>query len=179
MSRVGIRISIGTELDELAVRNMLVAYLNELAAWDPGLAMNDVGLPVWIEFGMPGPRTGSQAARHNWWIRDACDRFVIREGDSAVGFAIVASPPDHLNEPFDHEFVDFYVAPKARRRGLGRSAVARIIAERPGSWVLFTLAGNVGAQAFWRQVLAAPAIIELEERDNATEFRFGVARPGG
>lgn len=171
-----IRISTGTESDELAVRNMLVAYLNELAAWDPGLVMNDVGLPVWREFGLPGPRTGPEAAEHNWWIRDECDRLVIREGDAAVGFAIVASPPRHLDAPFDHEFVDFYVAPTVRRRGLGRSAAHRIIAERPGSWVLFTLAGNVGAQAFWRRVLDAPGIEEVEERDDATEFRFVVAR---
>jgi predicted acetyltransferase len=177
MSRVDIRISTRTELDELAVRNMLVPYLNELAAWDPGLVMNDVGLPVWKEFGLPGPRTGPEAARHNWWIRDDCDRIVIREGDSAVGFAIVASPPDHLDEAFDHEFVDLYVAPKVRRSGLGRFAVARILAERPGAWVLFTLAGNLGAQAFWRHVLATPSIVELEERDGATEFRFGVDRP--
>jgi predicted acetyltransferase len=172
MSGVQVRISTGTEADELAVRNMLVAYLNELAAWDPGLVMNDVGLPVWREFGLPGPRTGPEAAQHNWWIRDDCERLVIREGEAAVGFAIVASPPRHLDDDVDHEFVDFYVAPKVRRRGVGRTAAARIIAERPGSWILFTLAGNVGAQAFWRQVLAGPGIEDVEERDGATEFRL-------
>jgi hypothetical protein len=36
MLDMGARMSTGTEQDELAVRNMLVAYLNELAAWDPG-----------------------------------------------------------------------------------------------------------------------------------------------
>jgi predicted acetyltransferase len=182
MSGVDVRISTGTDLDELAVRNMLVGYLSELAAWDPGLVINDVGLPVWKDFGLPGPRTGPEAAQHNWWIRDDCERLVFREGDAAVGFAVVASPPAHLDDPFDHEFVDFYLAPKARRRGLGRSVVGRILAERPGSWVLFTLAGNVTAQAFWRQVLAAaPDVVELGERDGATEFRFRVAhrRPGG
>jgi predicted acetyltransferase len=175
MSRVEGRISSGTEADELAVRNMLVVYLNELAAWDPGIVLNDVGLPVWREFGLPGPRTGPEAARHNWWIRDDCERLVIREGDAAVGFAIVASPPRHLDVAVDHEIVDFYVAPKVRRHGLGRSAAARIIAERPGSWILFTLAGNVGAQAFWRRVLAAPGISAVEERERGTEFRFVVA----
>jgi predicted acetyltransferase len=171
---VDVRISVGTDLDELAVRNMLVVYLNELAAWDQGLVMNDVGLPVWRDFGLPGPRTGPEAARHNWWIRDECERLVIREGDSAVGFAIIASPPHHIDEPFDHEIVDFYVAPKARGRGLGERSARRILAERPGSWVLFTLAGNVGAQAFWRKVLAGPPVVEVEERDSATEFRFRI-----
>jgi predicted acetyltransferase len=171
---VDVRISVGTDLDELAVRNMLVAYLNELAPWDPGLVMNDVGLPVWKDFGLPGPRTGPEAARHNWWIRDECERLVIREGDSAVGFAIIASPPNHIDEPFDHEIVDFYVAPKARGRGLGARAARRILADRSGSWVLFTLAGNVGAKAFWRKVLAGPPVVEVEERDGATEFRFRI-----
>jgi predicted acetyltransferase len=172
---VNVRIGRGTELDELAVRNMLVQYLSELAAWDPGLVVNDVGLPVWKEFGLPGPRTGPEAARHNWWIRDRCERLVIREDDAAVGFAIVASPPAHFDEPFDHEFVDFYVVPKARRRGAGLAAARLILAERPGSWILFTLAGNVAAQAFWRRALAVPRVVELEERDGATEFRFRVA----
>jgi predicted acetyltransferase len=169
-----IRISTGTELDELAVRNMLVAYLSELAAWDPGLVVNDVGLPVWKEFGLPGPRTGPEAAVHNWWIRDACDRLVFRDGEAAVGFAIVASPPEHLDAPFDHEIVDLYVAPKARRHGVGRAAVDLILRERPGSWVLFTLAGNVGAQAFWRRVLDAPFVRDVVEHDDHTEFRFVV-----
>jgi predicted acetyltransferase len=173
-SRVDVRISEGTELDELAVRNMFVAYLNELAAWDPGLVVNDVGLPVWKNFGLPGPRTGPEAARHNWWIRDDCERLVIREGDSAVGFAIIASPPHHIDEPFDHEVVDFYVVPKARRRGLGERTARRILAERPGSWVLFTLAGNVSARAFWRRVLAEPPVVGMEERNGASEFRFRV-----
>ena len=168
------RISTGTEPDELAVRNMLVAYLNELAAWDPELVMNDVGLPVWRDFGLPGPRTGPEAARHNWWIRDDCERLVIREGDAAVGFAIVASPPRHLDVDVDHELVDFYVAPKVRKCGIGRSAARRIIDERVGSWILFTLAGNVGAQAFWRRVLDAPFVRDVVELDDHTEFRFVV-----
>jgi predicted acetyltransferase len=176
---VDVRISIGTELDELAVRNMLVAYLNELAAWDPGLVINDVGLPVWKDFGLPGPRTGPEAARHNWWIREDCERLVIREGDSAVGFAIIASPPHHIDEPFDHEVVDYYVAPKARRRGLGARVARRILAERPGSWILFTLAGNNGSQAFWRQVLKGPPVVEMEDRNGGSEFRFRVRQSAG
>lgn len=163
-----------TELDELAVRNMLVAYLNELARWDPGLAMNDVGLPVWKEFGLPGPRTGPEAAQHNWWIRGDCERFVMRQGDAAVGFAIVASPPNHLQEAFDHEIVDFYVVPKARRRGVGELIARRIFAKRPGTWVLFTLTGNDAAQRFWREVLSAPPVLEMEERSGGSEFRFRV-----
>ena len=131
-----VRITTGTELDELAVRNMLVAYLNELACWDPGLVMNDVGLPVWKEFGLPGPRTSPEAAEHNWWIRGDCERLVMRQGDSAVGFAIVASPPNHLQEVFDHEIVDFYVVPKAREHGVG--ALHQLVAssrsvQAPGS----------------------------------------------
>jgi hypothetical protein len=144
-----VRISVGTELDELAVRNMLVAYLNELAAWDPGLVMNDVGLPVWEDFGLPGPRTGPEAAQHNWWIRDDCERLVIREGDSAVGFAIIASPPHHIEEPFDHEVVDYYVAPKAR----GRGSCSRL---RATSWPKRSGAGcsPEGRPSRWRNATA-------------------------
>jgi predicted acetyltransferase len=96
-------------------------------------------------------------------------RYAIRSGDSAVGFAVVAEPPAHLEERFDWEIVDFYVAPKARRGRAGTAAVSELLRRHHGDAVLFTLAGNAVAQRFWRAVLAplAPA-----EHEDATEFRF-------
>jgi predicted acetyltransferase len=171
---VEVYLSSGTDVDDLAVRNMLVFYLNELARWDPGLVMNDAGLPVWADFGLPGPRTGPECALHNWWIRGDCERLVFRRDGAAVGFAVIASPPTHLDESFDHEVVDFYVSPKARGQGVGLAAARQILSIRPGSWVLFTLAGNTAAKAFWRRALAESRVRDVEERDDATEFRFRV-----
>ena len=107
--------------------------------------------------------------RHNWWIRDRCARYAIRVDGAALGFAIVAEPPRHLDEPFDWEIVDFYVAPKARGRGVGAEAARAVLQRHRGRAVLFTLTGNSGAQRFWRRVLAPYAPVENAD---ATEFRF-------
>jgi predicted acetyltransferase len=164
-----VRLSSGSPDDEQAVRNLFVPYFHELAAWDPGIVVNDLGLPVWHEFGLPGPRTLEECVTHNWWIRDRCVRYAIRSGEAVVGFAVVAEPPEHLEEHFDWEIVDFYVAPKARRSGAGSAAVRELLQRHHGDAVLFTLAGNAVAQRFWRAVLAP---LRPVENDDGTEFRF-------
>jgi predicted acetyltransferase len=132
--------------------------------------LNYFGLPVWHALGLPGPSTLEECVTHNWWIRDRCLRYAIRSRDGwAVGFAVIADPPEHLEERFDWEIVDFYIAPKARRAGAGAAAVHELLRRHHGDAVLFTLAGNTGAQHFWRAVLAPFGPVENED---ATEFRF-------
>jgi predicted acetyltransferase len=163
--------------DDGAVANLFVAYLYEMAVWDPGIVMNDAGLPVWSGFGLPGPRTLDGCARHNWWIRDRCVRYAIRCDGAAVGFAVICEDvtllPYPLPEGTDWELLDFYVAPKARRGGIGAAAAREVVARHPGNGVLLTLAANVGAQRFWRATLAACAH-DVKENADATEFRFRV-----
>jgi predicted acetyltransferase len=81
----------------------------------------------------------------------------------------VAEPAEHLEERLDWEILDFYVAPKARRGGVGTAAARELLRRHRGEAVLFTLAGNAVAQRFWRAVLAPLAPVENED---ATEFRF-------
>jgi predicted acetyltransferase len=146
-----------------------------MAAWDPGILMNDAGLPVWEGFGLPGPRTLDECSRHNWWIRDRCFRYAILLDDSAVGFATVCAElralPYAVPDGTEWEVLDFYVAPKARRSGVGLEAAKQLLARHRGAGILFTLAGNDGARAFWRTVLDAHARDVVESAD-ATEFRF-------
>jgi predicted acetyltransferase len=160
--------------DDRAVANLFVAYFYELSAWDPGIVMNDAGLPVWEAFGLPGPRTLDECARHNWWIRDRCVRYAIRAGGAAVGFAIVCEELDVLPYEIpagtDWELVDFYVAPKARRAGVGLEAARQLLDRHRGRGLLFTLAQNTAAQAFWRRALAGVA--DVEESADATRFAF-------
>ncbi|HEY7207902.1 MAG TPA: GNAT family N-acetyltransferase [Gaiellaceae bacterium] len=142
-----------------------------MAAWDPGIAMNEFGLPVWRDFDPAAARTLDECSRLNWWIRDRCVRYAMRSGGAAVGFANVAEPPDHLEEPFDWEVFDFFVAPKARRAGIGAAAARELLRRHHGSAILCTLPENRVAQAFWRKVLADGAD-DVQELDGATEFRF-------
>jgi predicted acetyltransferase len=133
--------------------------------------MNQFGLPIWRDFDLEGARTLEECARLNWWIRGRCVRYAIRIGNAALGFAIVADPPEHLEEPVDWEVVDFYVAPKARRTGVGSAAARELLRRHHGSAILFTLAENRVAQAFWRKVLAAGAE-DVRELGGGTEFRL-------
>jgi predicted acetyltransferase len=132
--------------------------------------MNEFGLPVWHELDPSAARTLGECVRLNWWIRDRCVRYAIRSAGAAVGFAIVAAPPEHLEEPFDWEVVDFFVAPKARRAGIGLAAAQELVRRHHGTAVLFTLERNEIARAFWRRVLATAE--DVRELHGGTEFRF-------
>src|SRR5206468_3300785 len=121
--RLKLELASGTAAADRAVANLFVAYFYEMAGWDPGIVMNEFGLPAWKDFGLPGPRTPEECIAHNWWIRDRCARYAIRLDGAAVGFAIVCEDltalPYEVPGDVDFELLDFYVAPKARRRRVG------------------------------------------------------------
>jgi predicted acetyltransferase len=169
-----VELSRGGEADEQAVRNLFTAYFYEMAAWDPGILMNEYGLPVWHE-SAGVPQTPDEQVEENWWVRDRCVRYAIRADGAAVGFTLVCEDFSILPYPVppesDFEILDFYVAPKARRQGFGARAAALVCERHHGNGVLFTLAANVGAQAFWRSTLAACAR-DVVEHDGATMFTF-------
>jgi len=171
---VDVRLSSGGAADEQAVRNLFVAYFYELAAWDPGILMNEFGLPVWHEF-EGAPRTPEEQVEGNWWVRGRCARHAIRADGAAVGFAVVCDDlsliPYPVPEGSDFEILDFYVAPKVRREGVGRRAAALVLERHRGNGVLFTLAANLAAQAFWRAALRTCAR-EVVEHDGGTMFTF-------
>jgi len=54
----------------------------------------------------------------------------------------------------DFSIAEFYIAPAARRSGVGREAASRLLSARPGLWELGVLAGNEPALAFWPSVIA-------------------------
>ncbi len=169
-----VELSRGGHADEQAVRNLFTAYFYELAAWDPGILMNEFGLPVWHEFDVV-PRTPEEQVEGNWWIRGRCARYAIRADRAAVGIAIVCEDlslvPYPVPEGTDFEILDFYVAPKVRRQGVGGRAVALVLERHRGNGVLFTLEENERAHAFWRASLGRCAR-DVVEHDAGAMFRF-------
>ena len=154
------------------VHAFFAAYFIEMAAWDPGLVINEHGVATWAEFGLPGPRSLDECAAHNWWVRDRAHVFLVRESTMPIGFAMTVSDRSILPVGFDGELMDFYITPKARRPGVARRAAHLAIDTLHGRSLLYTLAANTRAHAFWRAVLRARHGDAFEELPGAIEFRF-------
>jgi predicted acetyltransferase len=151
---------------------LFAGYFIEMAAWDPGLVINEHGVPTWAAFGLPGPRSLDECARHNWWVRDQAHVHLVRRDGSPIGFAITATDPAIVPTGFEGEIMDFYITPKARMPGVARRAAHLALDTLRGRCLLYTLAANTRAQHFWRTVLAARHGDAVDELPGATEFRF-------
>ena len=117
-----------------------------------------------------------------YWLSEGPDHrtFVFRQRRSVVGFAMVGLRPALWMSPgIDACISEFYVTPRARRRGVGEAAARRLFRLWPGRWEMSELAGNAPGIAFWRSVvgrLTGGEIEELEIRGGTTQ-RF--TRPPG
>ena len=73
--------------------------------------------------------------------------YLFVRGERPVGFAFVrglSGPTRVLNS--------FFVVRGIRRGGVGRRAVAEVVARHPGDWEIAFQDANPGAVAFWRRV---------------------------
>lgn len=70
--------------------------------------------------------------------------------DAPIGFALV----DGLTGE-RRSVVGFWVAPVARRDGVGRALALHVLATHPGPWSIGFQEDNVAAGAFWRRIADA------------------------
>lgn len=170
-----VRLELANDETRQIVRNQFTAYFFDLSQYDDNLIINQYGLPWWAPSGPPGPRTHDECARMNWWVRDDCQHYIIRAGAVPAGFTIICDDPRHLAPGVDFELMDFYIAPKYRRVGVGRRA-ARLAFDtrRGGTWQVFQLARNAPALRFWHGVIAEYTGGRYESLDNGTQQRFRV-----
>ena len=115
-----------TEDTAQALRNLFTVYFSELSQWDDLVKLNEWGLPVWTAFGVPMPRTHEECADYNWWIRGGCRRFLMQADGKIAGFVIVNADPRFLPPDTDWEVLDFFVAHKYRRAGVGQAAAQAV-----------------------------------------------------
>lgn len=103
--------------------------------------------------------------------------YVIAEGDrQIIGFALVnVHAPS--GEPVDYAMAEFYVAPEARRSGVGRAAAESVFHRHPGTWELSAMHSNAGARRFWIVAIAAAGASDLTVREHGdlALFRFRIA----
>ena len=155
------------------LRNLFTVYFSELSQWDPLVALNEHGLPVWIAFGLPQPRTHDECVTYNWWIRDSCRQYLILADGHPAGFVIINPGPQFLPEGVDYDLLDFFVAHKYRRQGIGRQAARAAFDLSHGQWEVVQLEGNAPAIAFWNGVVAEYTGGRYESLDGGTRQRFG------
>jgi predicted acetyltransferase len=168
--RVTIQLAEGADIQ--TIRNMFVAYFYDMAAYDDGIVINRYGLPVWKEFGLPGPQTLDECSRYNWWIRDDCELYTIFVEDTPAGFVVVCRTGPFLPEGIENELMDFYITPHFRRQGIGRIAAKLALDTHRGSWVVYQLKRNTPALSFWHGVIAEYTYGEFEMLDEGAQQRF-------
>jgi ribosomal protein S18 acetylase RimI-like enzyme len=102
-------------------------------------------------------------------LRDVCaegravDGLIARLGGAAVGMALFHPAYEAPYAARGSFVTDLFVAPEARRRGVGRALLAeaaRTTAARGGTYLWLTALGrNAGARAFYR------AVCDVEDDD--------------
>lgn len=106
------------------------------------------------------------ASQHPWPLEpdgtygyDLLDRFwqhpylMYADGELA-GFALVIRGCPITGQSDCWFMAEFFVLRPYRRRGLGRAAVERLLANHPGSWHVTVLQSNAPAMDFWQRALA-------------------------
>ncbi len=88
-----------------------------------------------------------------YWSEPNRHPFLIRQGGKLAGFALVNQHSLIDAEFHGHSIAEFFVMHKYRRLGVGAYAATRLFYRFPGEWQVAELAGNTGAQAFWRKVI--------------------------
>lgn len=154
------------------VTNMFVAYLLDTASYSDDCVINEHGLPVWGRWDFPSPRTHDDCVRHNWWIRDRCERYIVRADGTPAGFVILLTDPLHLPPGVDVELMDFYITPKYRGQGVGRTAARAAFDLHHGCWQVEELARNEPAIRFWHSVIREYTHGEYQDGKNGTQQRF-------
>jgi predicted acetyltransferase len=167
-----VNLTSGSADDEQIVANMFTAFFYDLSQYDDNLVINRYGLPTWAPSGLPGPRTHEACAQHNWWIRDRCMRYAIRADGDPAGFLNICADKGHLSPGVNYELLDFYIAPKYRRRGIGRLAARAAFDMFHGVWQVFELARNAPALAFWHAVIGEYTGGQYQDLDDGTQQRF-------
>lgn len=101
-----------------------------------------------------------------WWSEIARAGLAICAPEPK-GFAMIR---EHAPRRWD--FCEFYIQPRARRRGLGLAAARQILTERPGFWQLGVVKAG-GAARFWEQVLdQTPGVAHLSEHPPLTPVQI-------
>lgn len=96
-----------------------------------------------------------------YWEEPGRHPFFLTSGGRRIGFALVREiPAEGVTQ-----MSEFYIAPDARRGGLGRAALGQIWRRFPGSWELQVHTRNEAASAFWPRCIEQFSRGRVERRE--------------
>jgi predicted acetyltransferase len=93
-----------------------------------------------------------------WWVADPDSQVHIARVDGRLAGFVINGWRSRVDPDTDSEILEFYIAPAARRCGVGRRLAVRglsLLSGRAGFQVYFD---NAPAQHFWTSVLSAAAV---------------------
>ncbi|WP_414162517.1 GNAT family N-acetyltransferase (plasmid) [Salmonella enterica subsp. enterica serovar Strathcona] len=83
-----------------------------------------------------------------YWEESGREPYLFFVQGDVAGFALVREVEGSVRE-----IAEFWVAPKHRRRGIGRAAAREIFRTHPGEWAVSSFPGSATAEAFWGNVI--------------------------
>ncbi len=111
--------------------------------------------------------------------------LLLRLGGNLIGFALL-NASSHSGLPVDRNMAEFFIVREYRRDGVGTVAATAIFSGYPGQWEAAVARKNVGALAFWRNVVRRhPRVEDVEETDHSSAawngpiLRFKIRPPTG
>ncbi|SOB90682.1 predicted acetyltransferase [Alloalcanivorax xenomutans] len=101
--------------------------------------------------------------------------YLARHGSENVGFALVNtwSPS---SKGTDFAMAEFYIAPHARKSGVGCEVAKRVLTQHPGIWELSITSLNDPAKRFWPKAIKASQATGIEQIETEDEiiYRFAI-----
>ncbi len=123
------------------LQRLLQLYLHEFSAWE-GLELNGMG-----EY--------SYHSLDLYWTEPERIPHLIRVDGRWAGFALAMEDEETWGQQRSWVMAEFYVLERYRRWGIGRRVAYWIFNRYPGRWKVSQITPNLGAIAFWRNVIGA------------------------
>ena len=98
------------------------------------------------------------------WTDASWHAFLVRVEGEFAGFALVHQKSHFTGDANVTDMDEFFVMRKYRRKGVGKEVATRLFDMFPGCWEVREVQPNVGAQAFWREVIREYTAGQFEER---------------
>jgi len=124
-----------------------------------------------------GRFTFDSKSLEHYWLKPDHHPYFIDCNNELAGFALIRHFPAH--EPV-WDVDQFFILNKHKGRGVGKHALAKIVALHPGRWQVRVLQENIAALGFWQAAIRAlvgeqfKTAVEHDGKSNMVFLRFSV-----